>query len=361
MENTKTLRQQRLLVTGGAGFIGCAISQRLAPGAASYVVVDNLHPQVHATRSRPPALHAAAELVTADVVARSTWDDLFGRFRPTTVIHLAAETGTGQSLTEATRHGSVNVVGTTQLTDALGRHGIDPTHVVLSSSRAIYGEGAWRGMDGALVYPGPRTRQQLEREQWDFPGLVHESSAAGRTHPSPTSVYGATKLAQEHILSAWAGALKVPLSVFRFQNVYGPGQSLTNSYTGIVSLFCRMARSGKSIPVYEDGEITRDFVFIDDVADAIAAAVASPPTGARTCDVGSGVETTVRELANRIASLYGAPAPHVCGKFRDGDVRRASCDIATTVEALGWAPRWSLERGLEALRRWIDEQHPEEA
>ncbi len=361
MNNSDLLGQQHILVTGGAGFIGCAVSQKLAPYAASYLVIDNLHPQVHDSRSRPAALHEAAELITADVTLRDAWDSVLGRVRPTMVIHLAAETGTGQSLTEATRHASVNVVGTTQLTDAFGRHGIVPAHVILSSSRAIYGEGAWRRSDGTVVYPGQRTRQQLERGQWDFPTLTHEPSAAARTHPSPTSIYGATKLAQEHILLAWTSALKVPLSVLRFQNVFGPGQSLTNPYTGIVSLFCRMASAGESIPVYEDGEITRDFVFIDDVAEAIVASIASPPSSTRTCDVGSGVATSIRELAERIASLYRAPPPHICGKFRDGDVRRASCDVAPTTAALGWSARWPLDRSLEALQRWIDQQHPHEA
>jgi dTDP-L-rhamnose 4-epimerase len=348
--------QQHVLVTGGAGFIGCALSQRLAPRARSFVVMDNLHPQVHASRSRPASLHPAAQLIEGDVAREEDWDRVLAQIEPTLLFHFAAETGTGQSLTVASRHGLVNVVGTTRLTDALGRRNIAPAHVVVASSRAVYGEGAWRAADGTLKYPGQRTRQQLERNQWDFAGMAFEPAAASRTHPAPSSVYGATKLAQEHILRAWTAAQKTRLSILRLQNVYGPGQSLTNSYTGIVALFCRLAKAGDSIPLYEDGKVTRDFVYIDDVADALVAAALTPPVDVRTCDVGSGVVSTIAELAGQIARAYGAPSPHVCGKFRDGDVRHAACDLSAAQTELGWTPRWPLARGLTALRGWIDAQ-----
>lgn len=349
------LSGQRVLVTGGAGFIGCGLSQLLAPRAGSYLVLDNLHPQVHASRDRPARLHAAAELLIGDVTDPAALDHALS-IPPDVIIHLAAETGTGQSLTEASRHGSVNVVGTTQLTDALGRRKLTPKQIVLSSSRAVYGEGAWRAPGGSLTYPGLRTREQLEEARWDFAGLTWQPASAASTHPAPTSVYAATKLAQEHILRAWCAAMRVPLSVLRFQNVYGIGQSLTNSYTGIVALFCRLARKGESIPIYEDGNITRDFVNIDDVAAALAAVCEKRPAGLRTWDVGSGEMTSVLALAQLIARLYGAPAPGVCGKFRDGDVRHAGCDISPTVAELGWAPSVSLQQGLEGLRAWIDRE-----
>ena len=355
---SSALAKARVLVSGGAGFIGCALANRMAPFAGRYLVLDNLHPQVHAIRERPAALHPSAEFMLGDVTMASCWDEALTRIQPDIVIHLAAETGTGQSLTEASRHGSVNVVGTTQLTDSLGRHQIRPRQIILSSSRAVYGEGAWRSAGGELVYPGQRTRKQLQAGQWDFSDMSFQPATAASTHPSPSSVYGATKLTQEHVLSAWCGALSVPLSILRFQNVYGPGQSLTNSYTGIVALFCRLARAGSSIPLYEDGAVTRDFVFIDDVADAVVSAVRCPPADRRICDVGSGRATTIAQLAGLIAQAYGAPAPHLCGKFRDGDVRHASCDIAATKESLEWTPHWPLERGLSALRDWIDRELP---
>jgi dTDP-L-rhamnose 4-epimerase len=356
MSDQNTLRHfagKRILVTGGAGFIGCAIAALLAPEAARYVVMDNLHPQVHKTQTRPETLHKRAELIVGDVTMPADWDRVFAEFQPDVLVHLAAETGTGQSLTEASRHGLVNVVGTTQMTDAVGRHKIAIQHVLLTSSRAVYGEGAWRTADGQITYPGQRGHAQLEAAQWDFPGSVSLPSSVANTIPHPTSVYGATKLAQEHILAAWALSMKVRLSILRLQNVYGPGQSLTNSYTGIVALFSRLAREKKCIPLYEDGDVTRDFVSIRDVASAIVSALAAPPAASQYFDVGSGVATSIRTLASLIADYYGAPAPQVNGQFRDGDVRHAACDLTSTLDSLRWAPQVKLETGLAELQDWI--------
>jgi dTDP-L-rhamnose 4-epimerase len=170
-------------------------------------------------------------------------------------------------------------------------------------------------------------------------------------------VYGATKLAQENILSAWTGARGSALTVLRLQNVYGPGQSLINSYTGIVSLFSQLAREGKVIPVYEDGLITRDFVFVDDVVEGFVAAIGQmPQSGFARYDIGSGIDTTIFDLAGRIADYHGAPRPQVSGAYRDGDVRFAACRVEATRHGLGWEPRWSIDRGLAALQEWIESQ-----
>lgn len=343
-----------VLVTGGAGFIGCALSARLAERAERWVVVDNLHPQVHPDTARPAALADGAELIVGDVSDGVVWDEILSSVKPDVVVHLAAETGTAQSLHEASRHALVNVVGTTAMLDAFGRAGHTPSHFVLSSSRAVYGEGEWESDDGSRFRPGQRSHAQLADAQWDFPGARPLPSAASQTWPAPTSVYGATKLAQEHILSAWSGSHDAHLTVLRLQNVYGPGQSLINPYTGIVSLFSQLARRGESIPIYEDGLITRDFVYIDDVADALAAAISAPPSASgQRLDIGSGVGTSILELATLIAAHYGAPSPHITGAFRDGDVRHASCDISGSIRELGWRPQWDLSSGLAELQAWI--------
>ena len=346
------------LVTGGAGFIGCAISPLLVERFDRVIALDNLHPQIHPTPERPAALHADAELVRGDVANRAVWDAVLAEHRPDTIVHLAAETGTGQSLTEATRHASVNVVGTTQMLDALARHDRLPRRIVLASSRAVYGEGEWRDAGGAIHYPGQRSHAQLSAGVWDFAGLTPLPFAAQRTQARPTSIYGATKLTQELILRAWALSFDVEVCVLRLQNVYGPGQSLNNSYTGIVSLFARMAREGQAIPLYEDGEITRDFVYIEDVARAIARGASGAVAADAAYDVGSGVATTIRRLAQTIAAIYRAPAPVVNGAFRNGDVRAASCETGATRAALGWEPEWNLQDGVAALCRWIDDQNP---
>lgn len=184
------------LVTGGAGFIGCAISKLLNDHFDSVIAVDNLHPQIHFDRSRPNDLNSQVKLIEEDVTIPDTWDSIFKEFHPNTVIHLAAETGTGQSLTEASRHANVNVVGTTQMLDAMVRHQAIPKRIVLSSSRAVYGEGAWRDKAGKVTYPGQRGRAMLEKGIWDFPGMTCLPFKAGLVEARPTSIYGATKLTQ---------------------------------------------------------------------------------------------------------------------------------------------------------------------
>jgi dTDP-L-rhamnose 4-epimerase len=343
------------LVTGGAGFIGCAVSGGLADRYDRVVALDNLHPQVHATRQRPPALDERVELVVGDVTRPDDWDALLDGFSPTAVLHLAAETGTAQSLTEATRHALVNVVGTTELLDALVRHDALPERVVLTSSRAVYGEGAWAGPDGAVSYPGQRSAAMLEAGQWDFPGLTPLPFQSTRTKPTPTSVYGSTKLAQENVLASWCLALNVTPVLFRLQNVYGPGQSLTNPYTGIVSLFAQKAKAGEVIPVYEDGQIIRDFVFIDDVVSALLQGMQHPGGTVDAYDIGSGQGTSILALAELVAAVYGAPAPAVNGMFRNGDVRAASCDITTATAALDWQPQIMVAQGVRRLCEWIDQ------
>lgn len=341
------------LVTGGAGFIGCAVSGRLADRFDTVVAFDNLHPQVHATAERPAALDDRVELVRGDVTEADDWRAMLATVRPVTVLHLAAETGTAQSLTESSRHASVNVLGTTRMLDAFVEHDIRPDRIVLTSSRAVYGEGAWRSADGQLHYPGQRTHAMLTSGEWDFPGLTPQPAHAAYTQTRPTSVYGATKLAQEHLVSAWCLAMGVAPVILRLQNVYGAGQSPTNPYTGIVVLFAQLARAGKAIPVYEDGSIVRDFVHVDDVAAALELAVALD--GPALVDVGSGVPTTVAELAARVARAYAAPEPRVTGQYREGDVRYA-CVAPGAGEALGWAPSVGLDEGLAGLFEWLGQR-----
>lgn len=335
------------------------MSRALADRFDRVVAVDSLLEQVHASGERPDELDGRVELVTGDVRDAAMWNEVIPRVRPAVVVHLAAETGTGQSLTEATRHASVNVVGTTELLDALVRHEALPERIVLTSSRAVYGEGAWRTEDGQMRSPGQRSAAMLERGEWDFPGLTPLPHDSRHVAPAPTSVYGSTKLAQEHVLSSWCLAMGVTPVVYRLQNVYGPGQSLTNPYTGIVSFFAQRARAGEVIPVYEDGAIVRDFVFIDDVARAVAIGATGPlgrlaDSARAPFDIGSGAGTTILQLARLIAANYGAPEPEITGQFRNGDVRAASAVIDGAVEALDWRPAVDVEEGVARLCAWID-------
>ncbi|MGH8033005.1 MAG: NAD-dependent epimerase/dehydratase family protein [Luteimonas sp.] len=345
-----------ILITGGAGFIGSALSHQLAGGDLAIVALDNLHPQIHATRSRPADLHKDVVLIEGDVCARDDWDRVLNRYAPKFVFHLAAETGTGQSLTESTRHAEVNVVGTAQMLDALTRHSAMPDKIVLTSSRAVYGEGAWRASDGSPFYPPQRDARMLERRQWDFPGAQALPFDAASTEPRPVSIYGATKLAQEHMLISWARSFSVNYCILRLQNVYGPGQAADNPYTGIVPLFSRLANAGKSIPLYEDGAMQRDFVYIEDVAKALALAMTSQTAANHTLDIGTGESITIGELAAIVSRHYDAPPPHVCALYRNGDVRHAACRPDASRTMLQWQPRVAPAEGVPALCDWIDSQ-----
>jgi dTDP-L-rhamnose 4-epimerase len=353
---------QSVLITGGAGFIGSKLANRLVQQGSAVTVVDSLHPQVH-KGGWPDSLPQEAVTLPFDVTVPSQWDALFKMVQPNLVVHLAAETGTGQSLTEASRHSRVNVVGTTELLDGLSRAGHIPERFVLASSRAVYGEGQWTQRDGTEFYAAARDLHQLKREQWD-PVSPDASSGhpiplahqANKVEPRPTNVYAATKLAQEHVLSAWASAHGSSLSVLRLQNVYGPGQSLTNPYTGIVSLFAQLGLDHKTIPVYEDGNIVRDFVFVDDVVEALVSACGSEIDSHITVDIGSGEALTLFELAAEIARQTDGPAPIITGQFRHGDVRAAYADISEARTRLGYVPETKAAQGVSKLLDWITTQ-----
>jgi dTDP-L-rhamnose 4-epimerase len=345
------------VVTGGAGFIGCAVSSALAVRFERVVAVDMLHPQVHPGQERPSALAREVELWRLDVAEPATWNRVFDDLTPSVIIHLAAETGTAQSMTEAARYVRANVNGLAVMLDALSARELTTERIVLASSRAVYGNGAWQPGDGsAIIYPGPRRREQLARAEWDFPDCHYLPAEAVTTRAEPISVYGATKLAQEHLLGSWSAASGTIPVIVRFQNVYGPGQSLHNPYTGIIPLFCRLADRGEPIPLYEDGGMLRDFVFIDDAAAALIDALDVPGRRPHIYDIGSGVARTIAEVAQFVAGLYNAPAPHVCGRYRYGDVRHAACDIEATRQALGWSPRHGLGAGLALVKDWVQDQ-----
>lgn len=346
--------RHRVLVTGGAGFIGTALAGRNAAQVDTWVAYDNLLAQVHGDDPQL-ALPESVEVVRADIRDRDALAAVVAELRPTVVLHLAAETGTGQSLDEPTRHTDVNVNGTAMLLEVLAQ-ATYPEKLALTSSRAVYGEGEWVDAAGNVSRPGARSAEMLQRGQWDFADLQAIPSAFARTCPAPANIYGATKLAQEHLVSAWCAARGVPSAILRLQNVYGPGQSPINPYTGITTLFMRLAGRGEVIPVYEDGLIVRDFVFIDDVVRALESAIGAP--GHVVGDVGSGTAATIAEMADIVAGFDAAPAPEVTGQFRLGDVRYAACDMADSAWLLGGQAPTGLKAGLRRLHGWMTPDAP---
>ena len=342
--------QDRFFVTGGAGFIGTALVDRLATEFQSWTIYDNLLPQVHGSKPVVP-MGEGIEFTNGDVRNFEDLDRAMQKSSPNVVIHLAAETGTAQSADEPELHTDVNVTGTAKLIHAMNNLSIKPRLVVLTSSRAVYGEGPWIDANGALKHPLGRSVNALENSQWDYPGLSALPVSADTTLPAPCNVYGATKLAQEHLLSSWCAAHDVVLVILRLQNVYGPGQSPINPYTGVTNFFFNQARSGKSIPVYEDGKIYRDFVLIDDVVQAIVTSLKSKESA--TADVGSGVKNSIFELASIIAQIVEGPEPVVTGQFRIGDVRHASCDMTNSDWVRDGRKPVELKAGLQRLNEWL--------
>jgi len=347
-----------VLVTGGAGFLGSAAARRLADAGHEVVSLDVLREEVHGPGPSPDPSHPS-RLVVGDVTDAGAVRTLVDRLQPEVVLHLAAETSTARSMSHASTSAYTNVIGTARLLDAL-QDNRRLRHLVLASSRAVYGEGRWRS-GNHYFFPGPRRREQLEAGRWDpdVPSLspaVPAASSAGTTLPSPSSVYGATKLAQEHLCAAWAAGNDVALTVLRIHNAFGPGQTPRNPYTGVLATFARRALAGEAIKVFEDGGIVRDFVYVDDVVDALAAAVQQPPGSTRTLDIGSSEAYSLLAVAHLLARRCGAPQPVVTGGFRPGDVRAAICDITQATIELGYVPRWSLERGVPRLLEWVETQ-----
>lgn len=350
-------REKTILISGGAGFIGSKLSRRLVD-EYNVVILDNLHPQVHATNDWPSDLHERVERRLGDVTEAAPWAEVLNEFKPEVIVHLAAETGTGQSLTESTRHAAVNVTGTSRLLDSLSNSGHRPESVILASSRAVYGEGKWVAADGEHYYAKSRPEAQLEAGLWEPFGPDGEQGAAIAhnaeiVEPRPTNVYAATKLAQEHILSSWCSAMSVPLSILRLQNVYGAGQALQNSYTGVLTYFARQAIAGEPINVFEGGGIVRDFVHVDDVVAALVSAIsAAPEDGFRRIDIGSGSAGTLLDYATLLADVASSPAPVVSGAYRLGDVRAAFADIEPARIQIGYEPQVSFREGVAGLLDW---------
>ncbi|MHB1194700.1 MAG: NAD-dependent epimerase/dehydratase family protein [Longimicrobiales bacterium] len=351
---------ERIVVSGGAGFIGSRLVRRLLDAGHDVAVLDSLVPAVHGEGAAPPAAVAGARFLKGDVRDGGAWKEVLSD--ATRVYHLAAETGTGESMYRSRHYVDVNVGGTALLCDLL-ISGAAPrvTKVVLASSRAVYGEGPYRCPEHGVVVPAPRTVARLAAGLWEpvcprCDAEVALEPASPAVPAAPTSVYGATKRDQEELVHLLLPPKGMGVVSLRLQNVYGPGQSLRNPYTGILSIFSVRLLAGQGVRVFEDGLESRDFVYVDDVVDAFVRAgdVKLPPGGA-VVDVGSGVATPVLEAAVALAERYGAPrsSVEVTGEFRVGDIRHAVADPRAARELLGLGASTPFARGLDVLADWV--------
>jgi dTDP-L-rhamnose 4-epimerase len=325
-------------------------------------VLDNFNPQTHGNRGGVAAdLEGKVKLVAGDVRDKGAWSAALGG--QDAVVHLAAETGTGQSMYEVERYASVNVVGTSILMDHLAnarQHGIK--RLIVASSRAVYGEGKYRCARCGPACPDARAAADMLAGQFEprcpicrQPCAPMPTDEASPLHPS--SFYGLTKRAQEEMTILFGRALEIPAVALRYQNVYGPGQSLENPYTGILAIFSNRARAGAPINVFEDGQESRDFVYIEDVVEATWRCLASGLKGAEAINIGSGERTTVLEVARTIADFFSSQSEiKASGDFRLGDIRHNFAELGKARELLGFKPRWRFAEGIREFLAWSARQ-----
>ena len=356
---------QKVLITGGLGFIGRTLARTLVRQGMTVRLMDNLSPQIHGVDSQPElgALLEKhdVEVMRGDVCNRRDW--VLALRDVASVVHLAAETGTGQSMYRIGDYTSTNVLGTALLLDVLAndRHGV--TKLVLASSRSVYGEGAYLCARCGLVYPPMRSPGNLQASHWDpqcpcCSGPIEPVATPETARTSPASVYAATKLAQEDLVRIVANALGIPFLIFRLQNVYGEGQSLNNPYTGILSIFSNRIRQGKEIVLFEDGHESRDFVHVSDVAEAMALGLTSAGGDGLTMNVGSGMQVTVETIARSLKRQFkdATASLVVSGQYRLGDIRHNFADISAIGQLLAFSPKVPLEEGIARFVRWVKTQ-----
>lgn len=349
---------EKILVTGGAGFIGRRVCDELLDRGCHVRVLDSLIEQVHGGAGRPADLDPEVELIEADV---RNGDAVSRALRGVDgVIHLAAEVGVGQSMYEVERYTSVNDVGTAVLFERL----IDQPvrRIVTASSMSIYGEGLYRDQGGQFVEDADRGVLRDGQKNWE------PVDSAGRPltpvatpewkRPNLASIYALNKYVQErttHIMTAPYGMEGVCLRLF---NVYGPGQALSNPYTGVLAIFAARLLNGQRPMIFEDGEQRRDFVHVSDVARAFADALELPQAAGGTFNIGSGQERSVTQVARALAQAMGKSdlGPEIVGKARTGDIRHCFCDTRLAAERLGFEARQDFKEGLAELAEWVARQ-----
>ncbi len=348
----------RILVIGGAGFIGHHTANELAEQGHQVRVFDSLHPQVHTDPSESiQRLHASVEFLKGDI--RSHEDLKCALNGIEVVYHFAAETGVGQSMHEISRYVDVNARGTAVLCEILARDAATVKKLILASSRAVYGEGGYRCKRcGDIFPPSGRFGKDLVSGKWEFDcpecGSPLVPSKTGEDAPlHPVSVYGITKKTQEELCAVFSRTFGVPTLILRYFNVYGPGQCLTNPYTGIAITFYSRMDQGEPVDIFEDGAMLRDFVHVRDVVQANLKVLALGEPGVTVMNIGSGQAVSILEFANLLRTLTGSRSPiEISGRYRLGDIRHSRSDISRASRMIGYEPRVSLKEGLRGLIAW---------
>lgn len=360
---------KNILITGGAGFIGSNLALKLLEKGYRVTVLDNLSKQIHGDnpeKSSPlyRSIKDKVDFILGSVTSRKDWVDAING--QDAVIHLAAETGTGQSMYEIEKYVNANIGGTALLLDILTNMKHSVKRVLVAESRAIYGEGKYECANCGVVYPLDRKDEDMSRGDFEChcPKCGKHVKLVATTEDSaihPSSVYGIAKQVQGQLVHLVCPTIGVDSVSFRYQNVYGPGQSLSNPYTGILSIFSTRIKNGNGINIFEDGKETRDFVYIDDVVDATIRGLEIPEAAGHVFNVGTGVAVDVLTVAKTLCEKYGSSVPiSISGNYRLGDIRHNFADISLARRILGFEPQWNFSKGIEQFAKWVDKQDVQE-
>ena len=351
---------ETILITGGAGFIGRYVSRALLDRGDRVVILDSLIEQVHGGKAEPDGLDPRAQLIVGDVredaIVRAALNGV------DKVVHLAAEVGVGQSMYAIDRYVSVNDLGTAALFQELIAKPVK--RVVVASSMSIYGEGLYRTADGELVEDA--IRQPNAGAPWDPPDAKGRPMIPVPTpeskRPTLASVYAITKHVQERLTLTLAPYYGMEGVALRLWNAYGPGQALSNPYTGVLAIFASRIHNGNRPVIFEDGQQRRDFVHVEDVAQAFLLALDRPEAAGQVYNIGSGVDRTVQEVAELLAEAMGRPdlTPEIAGKARAGDIRHNIPDITKARTELGYTPNKDFSEGLRELAEWVAQQQAQD-
>lgn len=358
------MKLNNILITGGAGFIGSNLASELLNRGYQVTVLDNLSPQIHGDDPSKSPLYLSikdrVKFIHGTVLSKSDW--ILALQDVDAVIHLAAETGTGQSMYEIERYTDVNIKGTSIFLDLLANTKHSIKKIIVASSRSIYGEGRYFSEGIGDVYP----RERIDRDMMvgDFEVKcpitgndvkllpTHEESLI---HPS--SIYGITKQVQEQMFIVMGKALGIPAVAFRYQNVYGAGQSLSNPYTGILSIFSTKIKNNNTITIFEDGLESRDFVYVDDVVDATILGLEKEEANYQVFNVGCGKPISVIDVANALKQTYGSGGDVIIsGNYRLGDIRHNYADLNKIQSLLGFEPKISFVEGISRFTNWVNQQ-----
>jgi dTDP-L-rhamnose 4-epimerase len=355
---------KKILITGGAGFIGSNLSLNLLAKGYEVTVLDNLSPQIHTDNPLNSVLYLSIKdkvnFIHGSVTNRSDWEKaIVGQ---DIIVHYAAETGTGQSMYQIERYTNVNIEATAILLDILTNTKHQVKRVLIASSRSIYGEGKYFSEKYGIVYPTHRKAEDMLNGEF---GVYFDNTKEtlqllatdeeSKIHPS--SVYGITKQVQEQLIMTVCPTIGIEAVALRYQNVYGPGQSLSNPYTGILSIFSNLILSGQSLNIFEDGLESRDFVYIDDVVAATVLAIEKYEAANEIFNVGFGKATDVLSISKMLIQNYNRDTKvNVSGNFRIGDIRHNYADLTKITSKLGFKPEFDFQKGSLKFCDWVRSQ-----